>query len=124
MAPRAPAPPRPTALPLVGQGPPPADGGPAALATGFRPFFVLAALSAVVLSAAGSFYVITRTIASESELRFPQPLAVFEPSALQAARCTDTATPPDARKPSSSSPSMVSVSATGRRRSPPTSSLP
>ena len=41
----------------------------------------IAALSAVVLSAAGSFYVITRTIASESELRFPQPLAVFEPSA-------------------------------------------
>ncbi len=48
----------------------------------------IAALSAVVLSAAGSFYVITRTIAAESELRFPQPLAVFEPSASNGGHLT------------------------------------
>lgn len=40
----------------------------------------IATLSAVVLAAAGSFYSVTQQLAKDTDLRFPQPFVLFEPT--------------------------------------------
>jgi putative ABC transport system permease protein len=46
----------------------------------------IATLSAVVLSAAGTFYIITSQLAKDTDVRYPQPLALLEPSGSELGR--------------------------------------
>src|SRR5690606_4807238 len=51
----------------------------------------IATLSAVVLSAAGTFYVLTQQLAKDTNLRYPQPLTLLEPDGAAEGYLTDDA---------------------------------